>query len=352
MKQKDRLAAPETEDRRQTSRMLSRILFVSLTAYLVVMISGLIWNDWRVIIATSVSAVFLVIPYFLLRRGHLQASGLLIVLILLVNVTLLATIGQGIHDVAIMAYPIIILFASLAMNRLSFIMSVLLTLVSTSWLIFGESSGIFTSETFQMPSWIDFMVMSMLLLVTALAVDVLSVNIRRNLVRAQSEIEQRKKVEELLRYHGTHDTLTGLYNRNFFEEEQVRLERGRDFPISIIVADVNGLKIVNDTLGHIAGDTMLRQVADVLRSVFRAEDILARIGGDEYAALLSATDESTVGQILIRVNERLREHNTLHPESRLQLSLGAATAEQNNLTATFVLADQRMYADKAVRKSM
>jgi diguanylate cyclase (GGDEF)-like protein len=352
MRRIDRLAAPETEEFIQSSRLLSRIHFVSLAAYIVVMISGLLWNDWRVIIATAVSAALLVIPYCMLRQGYLQVSGVLMVLILLVNVTLLATIGQGIHDVAIMAYPIIILFASLAMNRSSFILCVLLTLVSIGWLVFGESIGMFTSESFEMPGWIDFMVMSMLLLVTALAVDILSANIRRNLVRAQSEIEQRKKIEELLRDQGTHDTLTGLYNRNFYEEEQARLERGRNFPISIIVADVNGLKTVNDTLGHIAGDAMLRQIADVLRSVFRADDILARIGGDEYAALLPATDASTAEQILGRVNERLNEYNTLHPESRLRLSVGAATAEVNNLAATFALADQRMYADKAARKSM
>jgi diguanylate cyclase (GGDEF)-like protein/PAS domain S-box-containing protein len=165
------------------------------------------------------------------------------------------------------------------------------------------------------------------------------------------DITERKRLEELLRYQSSTDVSTGIYNRNFFEEELARFERGREYPISIVIADVDGLKNVNDTLGHAVGDELLQHAANVLRTVFRAGDVLARIGGDEFGALLPATDSAAVDQIVSRIREGLAEYNALHADLPLQLSIGAATAEKGNLTEIFTLADQRMYADKSVRKS-
>jgi len=164
------------------------------------------------------------------------------------------------------------------------------------------------------------------------------------------DITDRKRVEDQLRHQGTHDGLTGIYNRSFFEEELARLERGRDFPISVIMADIDGLKLINDRLGHAVGDQLLQQAVGVLNSVFRAGDVLARIGGDEFAALLPATDSAAAEQIILRIKSRLLEHNAQLSNLTVQLSLGAATAERDNLTGIFTLADQRMYADKTARK--
>jgi diguanylate cyclase (GGDEF)-like protein/PAS domain S-box-containing protein len=163
------------------------------------------------------------------------------------------------------------------------------------------------------------------------------------------DITERKQAEEQLRYQGTHDALTGIYNRTFFEVELARLEHSRDFPISIVVADVDRLKFVNDTRGHALGDQLLRHVANVLSSVFREGDVLARIGGDEFAVLLPATQTSTAEEMLARVRERVAQQNSDYPDLPVQLSLGMATAEKSSLTAAFTLADQRMYADKAER---
>jgi diguanylate cyclase (GGDEF)-like protein len=84
---------------------------------------------------------------------------------------------------------------------------------------------------------------------------------------------------------------------------------------------------------------MLQQAADVLHSIFRIEDILARIGGDEFAAILPETDSAAVQQIVSRIRTRLVEHNAKNPDLPLHLSLGAATAESNDLTEAFRLAD-------------
>ncbi len=164
------------------------------------------------------------------------------------------------------------------------------------------------------------------------------------------DVTARRQAEAQLRYLGTHDALTGLYNRAFFESEMTRLEQGREYPISIVVADIDNLKITNDLLGHPAGDELLKQVASVFRSAFRGSDIIARLGGDEFAVLLPGADSFSAGQILTRVKRMIADANARHAAPGLQLSLGVATADKGNLNTPFREADERMYTDKRMRK--
>ncbi len=167
------------------------------------------------------------------------------------------------------------------------------------------------------------------------------------------DVSPRKRVEEELRYLSTHDVLTGLYNRACFEEELARLRGEGPFPVSIIVADMNGLKAINDQLGHAAGDLALRQTAGILRAAFRAQDMVARIGGDEFAVLLPATDAPAAAQALTRIRHSLRAHNAAHSGPPIVLSLGTATAERpGQLSWALRAADDDMYRDKAQLASL
>ena len=174
----------------------------------------------------------------------------------------------------------------------------------------------------------------------------------------------RKRGEERMMYLSIHDPLTGLYNRAYFEEELARLERSRKFPVSVLVSDLDGLKMINDQFGHAAGDQVLRRAAHLLQSVFRAEDGLARIGGDEFAVLLPEVDPSQAAEIVARVRCLLDENNQAQSEPEFNISIGIATCHAGDgrsagktdactpksLHEAMRLADERMYQDKKRHK--
>lgn len=162
------------------------------------------------------------------------------------------------------------------------------------------------------------------------------------------DITQRKHSEAKLHYLSMHDALTGLYNRNFFEEELARLEHSRHFPVSVMIADINGLKQINDRLGHAAGDELIRDAARLLKAAFRGEDVVARWGGDEFAVLLPDTDAAAVDHVLTRLKNRIEAENKQRRDAPLSLALGVATGNNDaSLKDTLKNADQRMYEDKS-----
>ena len=164
------------------------------------------------------------------------------------------------------------------------------------------------------------------------------------------DITARKRLEDKLRYLSAHDPLTNLFNRLFFEEEMARLAKGRHFPVSIVSADVDGLKGVNDRLGHAAGDELLRQAAEVLRISFRPGDVVARIGGDEFAVLLPGASIIAGESVLARVRRNENAYSASDDRPAVHFSLGLATAEEGqSLAETLRLADSRMYRNKLER---
>ena len=161
------------------------------------------------------------------------------------------------------------------------------------------------------------------------------------------DITARKKAEDYLKYLGTHDVPTGLYNRAYFEDELARLGRGRQFPVSIIVADLDGLKGVNDSRGHAEGDKLIRRAGEVLQASVRAEDLVTRVGGDEFAVLLPSTHAAAAAQALDRIRNVVDLNNKYYTAPLLSFSLGTATGETGaNLSEVLRRADDQMYVEK------
>ena len=163
-----------------------------------------------------------------------------------------------------------------------------------------------------------------------------------------ADITDLKLGEEKLKYLSLHDPLTGLYNRIYFEEEMNRIEKGRHETVGIISCDVDGLKLVNDTLGHDQGDNLLVTAAGVIRECFREGDLVARIGGDEFCILLPDTTEPAVEKACQRIQEAVISYNATGPEIPLSISVGSAVSKDANRSPRdlFKEADNSMYRKK------
>ncbi len=168
----------------------------------------------------------------------------------------------------------------------------------------------------------------------------------RGIIRDTTE---RHRFEEQLKYLSMHDQLTDLYNRAYFENELNRLSGSREYPIAIVSVDLDGLKLVNDTLGHDQGDELLVSCARVLQNSLRSSDIITRVGGDEFAVILPCTDRETGDKIVNRIQSGIESFNIEQQASLfLSASIGIATADDENksLKETFKEADDLMYRDK------
>lgn len=167
----------------------------------------------------------------------------------------------------------------------------------------------------------------------------------------RSSLNRHEEAERRLLYMSTHDSLTGSYNRIYFETELARLARGRDFPIAVVMADLDRLKEVNDRLGHAEGDKLIRRAANVLKKACREADIIARLGGDEFALLLPGVDDRALQAVMLRIRKCIVEVNRRQGQEKLSLSLGAISADNPEmLQDALKQADLRMYQDKLAKK--
>lgn len=168
----------------------------------------------------------------------------------------------------------------------------------------------------------------------------------KGIISMHLDISNRQKQADEIEYLLYKDVLTGLYNRRFFEAELKRLDSKRQLPVSIIMADVNGLKMINDSFGHEKGDQLLIKAAEILKDSLREEDILARQGGDEFAILLPQTNQKTAQKVVQRIKD-MCENTTVDGISiSICFGIGTKTRMGKSLIDTLKIADDAMYQTK------
>ncbi len=174
--------------------------------------------------------------------------------------------------------------------------------------------------------------------------------------RAYAEKEALQQSEERYKEMATRDSLTGLYNRHYFNEmiykEIERAKRYRE-PLSMLLVDVDNFKEINDTYGHQHGDGVLRECASILNKAIRASDILCRFGGDEFLIVTPETDCTANDAIISRINRHISEWNEKFssPGYELSFSIGCAVWETGkDLLEVIKEADRLMYEHKRSKK--
>ncbi len=159
------------------------------------------------------------------------------------------------------------------------------------------------------------------------------------------DISERKRYEQSILYLSYRDPLTNLHNRRYFTDELIRLMQDKYYPLSIITADINGLKIMNDAFGHDAGDLLLCTIADELIQVFKDETRIARIGGDEFVILLPRTSFERAKELIDEAKEKI-EQRTVHGMA-VSVSFGLSTNKGDSvIQETLKLSEDDMYAHK------
>lgn len=160
------------------------------------------------------------------------------------------------------------------------------------------------------------------------------------------DITERKKKETEIFFLSYHDQLTGLYNRRFYEEELRRLDTERNLPFTIVLADVNGLKLVNDSFGHFKGDELLKKVAEVITKGCRADDIIARLGGDEFVILLPQTDGYEAEQIVKRIKGLAAKVKVGVIDISISFGYDTKNNKEESIQEIFKKAEDQMYKKK------
>jgi diguanylate cyclase (GGDEF)-like protein/PAS domain S-box-containing protein len=163
-------------------------------------------------------------------------------------------------------------------------------------------------------------------------------------------IDSRKISEERIKYLSFHDHLTGLYNRYFFEEELIRLDSKRLYPTSLILADINGLKLINDAFGHKKGDEIIIAAAKIFKQCFRKEDIVSRWGGDEFSMILPNTDEQTALNIADRIQKKFSDSFIDNFELSLSFGVSTKTSDSIGYEEIVKMAEDKMFRHKLINK--
>ena len=345
--------------------------FLSCLGFLLVSSQGLFPDFLTIIIANTIliGSAFLLANGLEVFVGRPPKRRLYFVLLVLMIISLVyftsfpPNVMARVVTVSIM-YILMFSFCAVIVYR-----DIPLQLQGSNWLlilIFSSLAGLnvlriagtiffeFDSKNFLVPSVIQGTTFIMAFSGTILVyVGLIILNFQRVEKDLLTAIDQRKKAEEALKTLSFKDDLTGLYNRRGFfilAEQGLKTAQRMGKEMLLIFGDLDNLKGINDTFGHKEGDQALADISKILKETFRESDIIARIGGDEFAVLAMNSLETSTEKLINRFKQVLKNHHfqTKRPY-RISMSLGMACFDPRNpcsVDALLAQADRFMYEDK------
>ena len=165
------------------------------------------------------------------------------------------------------------------------------------------------------------------------------------------DITEMKESSKNLIYLSYHDQLTGFYNRRFFENKLLEIDNPANLPLSIIICDINGLKLINDSFGHVYGDKLLIKASETIKAACRPDDIICRIGGDEFALLLPNTDAEETLQIANKIKQLAQIEEVANVELSISYGYDTKTIEKQKIVEIMANAENHMYRHKLYERS-
>lgn len=166
------------------------------------------------------------------------------------------------------------------------------------------------------------------------------------------DITDRKQRDAAIQYLSCHDTLTGLYNRRCFEEKLINIDVQENLPLSVIFADINGLKMTNDVFGHSSGDELIKKSAQILVSSCRDKDIVARVGGDEFIILLPNTSKENAKKVVSRIKAGFLDARVAAIKCSISLGIGVKESQSQSLEDIITYAENAMYKEKTMNRKL
>lgn len=163
-----------------------------------------------------------------------------------------------------------------------------------------------------------------------------------------SDITERIERDKEIRFLSYNDQLTGVYNRRYYEAQMVELDTEDNLPFSLIMGDVNGLKLVNDSFGHLVGDELLIKVSSILKKACRSTDVITRIGGDEFVILLPKTSYKSADKVIRRIKHLTEIEQVESIDISISFGYGTKTDSKQNLLNIFKNIEDEMYRNKLI----
>ncbi|WP_246943039.1 sensor domain-containing diguanylate cyclase [Bacillus pinisoli] len=167
-------------------------------------------------------------------------------------------------------------------------------------------------------------------------------------------IDEKVKMQQDLEYRISHDSLTGIYNRNYFDTKMEKFNKTNDSEVAIILCDLDELKQINDTLGHRSGDLLIKEAGQLLNQFSNQETTVARIGGDEFAILINGEGSQRTEKLVSDIKQAVEDYNQTSEAFHIKVSMGATYSPTSigNMSKLFVTADAKMYKEKNKKKEV